>query len=125
MRKWFICAFWVACGGFTVLALLPGEYLESAALNWWDKAQHASAFFVLGVLGFGAYADTSRRVGLGLLAYGAAIELAQAATGWRSGDWQDWVADAVGLALVWLCFIFVRLRKSSLRLQQLELDTCK
>ena len=41
-----------------------------------------------------------RRVGLlaaSLLVFGGAIELAQAATGWRSGDWADWLADAVGL----------------------------
>ena len=31
----------------------------------------------------------------GLLAYGALIELAQAATGWRQGDVADWVADQV------------------------------
>jgi hypothetical protein len=35
---------------------------------------------------------------LGLLIYGAVIELAQAATGWRQGDWLDWIANALGVA---------------------------
>jgi len=34
-----------------------------------------------------------------LLVFGGLIELAQAATGWRHGEWADWLADAVGLAL--------------------------
>lgn len=53
------------------------------------------------MLGFPAYPAQERRVLLGLLAAGLAIELAQAATGWRYGDWQDWVADAVGVGVAW------------------------
>ena len=34
--------------------------------------------------------------------YGALIELAQAASGWRYGDWRDWVADAVGVVVAYL-----------------------
>ena len=36
---------------------------------------------------------------------GGAIELAQAATGWRYGEWLDFAADATGIAFavaVWL-----------------------
>jgi VanZ family protein len=40
-------------------------------------------------------------VAIALLAFGGAIELAQAATGWRYGEWSDWLADAVGLAAGW------------------------
>jgi hypothetical protein len=41
---------------------------------------------------------------LGLALFGAGIEVAQWLTGWRQGDWQDWVADYVELvmgAVVW------------------------
>lgn len=93
--------FGVACLVVAVLSLLPGELLPPGAFDLWDKAQHALAFLALGLLGFVAFARHTRRVGVGLLAYGAAIELAQAASGWRFGDWQDWTADAVGVAVAW------------------------
>jgi len=67
--------------------------LPPTVFDWWDKAQHALAFLVLGGLGFFACAARSAQVALGLLAFGALIEVAQAATGWRYGDWQDWVAE--------------------------------
>jgi VanZ family protein len=37
------------------------------------------------------------RVVLGMLVFGALIELAQWWTGWRFGEWADWMADAVGV----------------------------
>jgi VanZ family protein len=36
-----------------------------------------------------------------MLAYGAAIEVAQWAVGWRFGEWADWAADAVGVLSAW------------------------
>ena len=85
----------------TVLSLLPGDYLPPVAFNVWDKAQHTLGFLVLGALGLWSYPNNILRVVMGLLIYGAAIELAQAATGWRFGDWQDWLANAVGVALAY------------------------
>lgn len=82
----------------TVMSLLPGAYLPPVAFSVWDKAQHAFGFLLLGVLGLWSYPRISGRVVFGLLLYGAAIELTQAATGWRYGDWQDWIANAVGVA---------------------------
>lgn len=98
--------FWLCCAGFTLLALVPAQYLPPAAFNVWDKAEHAVAFAAMGGLGLLAYPRHWIRVLLGLLAFGAVIELAQAATGWRSGEWGDWLADAVGLALAWLALRF-------------------
>ena len=98
--------FWLCCAGFTLLALVPAPYLPPAVFNVWDKAEHAFAFAAMGGLGLLAYPRRSVRVLVGLLAFGAAIELAQAATGWRSAEWGDWLADGMGLALaalaVWL-----------------------
>lgn len=89
--------FWILLLGVGTLSLLPGDYLPPQALNLWDKAQHALAFAALGTCGLLAYPRHTGRVLLGLLLYGGAIELAQATTSWRFGDWQDWFADAVGL----------------------------
>ena len=46
-----------------------------------------------------AYPSHARRVALGLMLLGIGIELAQALSGWRHGDWLDWLADCVGVAL--------------------------
>ena len=55
--------------------------------------------FTLGQL---AYMSKRRRVLVGLPAYGALIEIAQHATGWRYGEVSDWVADLVGIGLGWV-----------------------
>jgi VanZ family protein len=99
MRALLRAMFWLACVAVAVLSLLPVDRLPPAVFDWWDKAQHALGFLVLGALGLLAYADVSSRVILGLLCFGAGIEFAQTATGWRYGDWQDWLADALGIAV--------------------------
>ncbi|NMM89820.1 hypothetical protein B2J88_36715 [Rhodococcus sp. SRB_17] len=93
-----VAGFWVLLLGVAVMSLLPGQYLPPQTVNIWDKAQHAGAFAALGTWGPCVYPRHPGRVLIGLLAFGGAIELAQAATWWRDGDWHDWLADAVGLA---------------------------
>lgn len=102
--------FWLACATVAVLSLLPTAYLQSGLFDWWDKAQHALAFAVLGFVGLTAYPGRSARVIAGLLAFAAAIELAQATTGWRIGEMTDLLADAVGLSVGWLAWTFARRR---------------
>jgi VanZ family protein len=100
MQKFNQTMFGVALVTFTVLALLPSEMLTAPVFNWWDKAQHAAAFAVLTALGFAAFAHRPWRVVVGLVCFGAAIELAQLAVGWRFGEWQDLLADMVGVLAV-------------------------
>lgn len=104
--------FWALLLLVSTLSLLPGDYLPPQAFSFWDKAQHALAFAALGACGLLAYPRHPGRVLVGLLLYGGAIELAQATTTWRFGDWQDWFADAVGLAagavVAWGLHRFVR-----------------
>ena len=94
-------AFWLAGVAVAVLSLLPVEHLPPIAFSWWDKAQHALAFGVLGCLGLLAYPSRQLQAIGWLLLFGVFIELAQSATGWRYGDWQDWLADAVGVAVAY------------------------
>lgn len=108
MRTLVRAAFWLACLAVAVLSLLPVEQLPPGVFDWWDKAQHALGFLVLAVLGLLGYAGFAGRVVLGLLGFGAVIEFAQAATGWRYGDWQDWLADAVGVAVAYAVWEVVR-----------------
>ena len=83
------------------LALSPAPYLPPLdVLNWWDKAQHAIGFGTLTVLAVLAYPDVSKlRIGLMLVALGVLIEVLQHLGGYRFGDWQDAVADGVGVLL--------------------------
>ena len=95
-------AFWLAALAVLVLMLLPAEHVQRLPINFWDKAQHALAFGVLTLLGLRAWPQRRHRLRLlaGLVIYGGGIELAQHLTGWRHGDWADWVADSVGVVLV-------------------------
>jgi VanZ family protein len=102
MALLFKAAFWLLCALVTVLSLLPVDQLPSQALDIWDKAQHAVGFMLLAAAGLAAYPHRYRILSFGLLAFGAAIELAQSFTTWRQGDGWDWIADAVGIALVML-----------------------
>ena len=106
--------FWMCFVALNALALSPAPYLPPLEIfNWWDKAQHAIAFAVLAVLAVLAYPEVSKlRIGLLMIGQGVLIELLQYYGGYRFGDWQDAVADGVGvllgLAMVrvmdfWLC----------------------
>ena len=93
--------FYLSLASVAVLALLPTDMLTAPVFNWWDKAQHAAAFAVLTALGFAAFAQRPGRVAVGLVFFGGAIELAQLAVGWRFAEWQDVLADTVGVLAVW------------------------
>ncbi|MFZ2828806.1 MAG: VanZ family protein [Hydrogenophaga sp.] len=92
-------AFWLCAVAVAVLSLLPMAYLPPQSFDIWDKSQHAGGFAMLALLGHVAYPKNLWRVCLGLLTYGAMIELAQTATEWRHGDELDLLADGVGVAL--------------------------
>jgi len=98
--------FWAAVGAIGIAALTPTPYLPPQVFDIWDKAQHAGAFLLLGGLGLLAYPASALRVLLGLLVFGGGIELAQAATGWRIGDWIDWLADVIGVGAAYLAWVF-------------------
>lgn len=96
-NRTFRWLFWVAMAATLVLSLLPPSGIPPM-LSFWDKAQHALGFVVLAWL---ATASGMRwqQAALGLLAWGALIEVLQSLTTWRQGDIWDWAADASGVAL--------------------------
>jgi VanZ family protein len=79
-----------------IVALLPTTY-EPKIVSWQDKIEHVLTFFTITVLGAAGWPDRFRAVAAGILAYGAAIEVAQSFTAWRTGDVRDWIADAAGV----------------------------
>jgi len=112
-------SFWTLVLVTLWLSLIPAEQVPSA-FHFWDKAQHALGFAGLAVTGLLAYPGHLRRVLVGLALFGIAIEVTQWLTGWRQGDWQDWVADCVGLVmggvamLVWLRRVASRANRANL-----------
>ena len=93
--------FWLCFVAVNSLALSPAPFLPPLEIfNWWDKAQHAIAFGVLAVLAVLAYPEASRlRIALLLIGQGVLIEVLQYFGGYRYGDWQDALADGVGVLL--------------------------
>lgn len=101
-----------------IFSLLKGNYVPGP-FEWMDKVQHAVAFAGLGASGILGYPEIKTRIVISLLVYGAAIELIQTATGWRYGDWQDWLADAAGVGIALIgCVLW----KSSTRLGSISTD---
>lgn len=80
------------------LALMPAPPRELS--TGWDKLNHVLAF---AALAFSARLSFPRRplwhVVLGLLAFGGLIELVQLVVPGRSCDWEDLMADAIGIAV--------------------------
>ena len=92
--------FWTSFVVINVLALSPAPFLPPEIFDWWDKAQHAIAFAGLAVLAVFAYPDVSKlRIALLLILQGVVIEVLQYFSGYRYGDWQDALADGVGVLL--------------------------
>lgn len=67
---------------------------------FWEKAQHFLAFLFLALLGCWAYPGRLLHLFIGLLVFGAGIELGQTSVSWRSGDVFDFAADALGILVI-------------------------
>lgn len=89
--------------GLTPLASLPGPQFELA-----DKVWHLVAFGGLAgllsrsIVYLGQRAlPAARKASLMAVALGALLEVLQSFTRFRSADWADFLADAVGVALAY------------------------
>lgn len=81
------------------LSLLPvGAELPSTG---WDKTNHLLAFAMLACLGCLAFPQRIRPVLIGLLLYGALIEVLQSLTSYRFAEWGDLLADTIGMLPGW------------------------
>ena len=95
----FRALFYSAVAAVIYVSVLPSEALVPTV--FWDKLEHAAAYFVLGLLGAAAYRNPAHRLPLavGLVTLGAALEIAQTQVPGRSGDIADCVANCVGVLL--------------------------
>ena len=70
----------------------------SARFEFSDKLLHMISFTFLAAWFSGQYARTSYwRIAVGLLAFGALIELIQGTVTYRSSEWRDLYADGIGI----------------------------
>jgi VanZ family protein len=100
MRRLLPYAFWAAALFAFIMATLPKPPQLPGEPS--DKIQHIIAFTVLAGLAAAAYPRVSlMKIGLGLSAFGALIELVQTIPILhRDADLIDWIADTVAAFLV-------------------------
>ncbi len=90
------------------MALIPIEDAPNP-FNLWDKAQHALTFVVLTITGCLAYPQKTKVVDIGLILYGASIEIMQRTlTTTRVGEISDLLADIVGVGIGFIIYLVVR-----------------
>lgn len=79
------------------LALAPSDSVPGVRL--WDKAQHALTWAGLALLGLAFWPRRPWAIAAFTLVFGVAVEVLQASLPLgRSGDFLDFLADAVGVA---------------------------
>lgn len=85
-----------------VLSFLPGSGMPSVPGN--DKWHHALAYFACMYCWGHWFRLPAQRLKLAIIfiLMGALIECLQGLTDYRSFEWLDMVADAVGVALAWV-----------------------
>jgi VanZ family protein len=109
---------WALVIFITVSCLEPPRYVPDLHVS--DKIEHAGAYFGM-TFWFGGLVRRSRYVILALwmLAFGAAIEVAQGLMHWgRDADIWDFAADAVGVAIA-LALVYIGLGSWMWRIERL------
>lgn len=92
--RWLLASAMLA---LLVLSLMPASI--SVPSTGWDKSNHALGFAVLAFLAYWAWPGRIPLSLLGLLGYGALIEVLQSLTPDRMAEWSDLWADGVGLLI--------------------------
>jgi VanZ family protein len=90
-------AFYGCAAAILVLALSP--ITGTIPTTGWDKADHFLAFAGLALLGMKAFPKDWVACMGGVLAFGIAVELLQAAVPYRFAELRDIAADALGIAI--------------------------
>ncbi len=100
LRPWWRAVLVLLMGAVCVLAFMPAP--PSLDISGGDKFQHILAFVCLAAcaaLSLQPGRPAAARVALAMLCFGIFIEWVQSGLPSRSAEWQDVVADAVGIAV--------------------------
>jgi VanZ family protein len=102
-----LALFALAAGILLLLCVLPTQELPGAPGG--DRVHHLIAWFILTTIGYALAPNRRIAIPAFALAYGVLIEVAQrlVPTG-RHGEWQDFVADAIGVGIAVVVFPLVR-----------------
>ena len=98
-RRWRLSSIVILLMVFAA-ALAPDPWgdLDAPKLLYQDKWLHAMTFAALAIWFAGQYPRESYwRVAVGLLAFGALIEICQRLLPYRSAEWLDFFADGIGV----------------------------
>jgi VanZ family protein len=102
-----LALFALATAILLVMCVLPQAELPDAPAG--DRVHHLVAWFVLTTTGYVLAPNRRLAIPAFALAYGVFIEVAQRLTPTgRHGEWQDFVADAVGVTIAVAAFPLVR-----------------
>ena len=89
-----------------IATLMPASWFvpEKKIIAGWlgetDKILHAVTFLLLALWFAGQYRPRSYwRIAIGLLAFGAFIEISQSTVAYRSAEWFDMLANGVGIGV--------------------------
>ncbi len=89
------------------LTLAPEHSLPHVHL--WDKAEHATAWFVLAGVGLSFWPSRPARIAGFAIALGLLVEVLQGTMDLgRDADWRDWAADSVGVGVALLVWMLAR-----------------
>jgi len=97
-ERWLRLVFWCLVTAVVALALIP-DNSSHPPFALADKIAHAIAFFVITSVGLRAYPSQWWFVIPALVGLGASIEIAQGYTSTRSQEWEDFLADILGIAI--------------------------
>ena len=99
--------FALAAAILLILCVVPQQDLPDAPAG--DRVHHLVAWFVLTLTGYVLAPNRRLAIPAFALAYGVLIEIVQRLTPTgRHGEWQDFVADALGVAIAAAVFPLVR-----------------
>jgi VanZ family protein len=112
----------VLCGAVTLWLSLFTVPPGASAFSEADKLEHATAYLVTALLlllaavwrpgrGDGPFARWEGWVVVAVMSAGGAIEVIQSRIG-REGEWTDWLAEIVAVALAWGGVVWLRARSS-------------
>ncbi len=99
--------FWISVVIVLLLLLMPLHDNPNPGIKHLDKMVHAVIFMGLAVLALRAWPKRLVRVFLGLVLLAGLTELLQGLTGWRTASVADFIADVIGIALIYIVHFFV------------------
>jgi len=102
LNHYWQAAGWLGVGLIVYLSLTPAP--PQINIENGDKLGHLAAYGLVTLWFAQHHTGLRQRIGLaiGMVALGIAMEYAQRATGYRSFEVADMVADAIGVAIGWL-----------------------